>query len=817
MDREAGPTDTGEQREDAGADAGGPGEAAGPVSDATVTVFKKSGGTSLSKHIKLVDGKPVSSATQCFMAKGKARVVAVPTAAALAALINRLENCHALAIGRLKGVAIGTDIVVVARKNASRVQGALTRTLDNMHFAPGQEAWCLIDYDQKGMPAPISAAIAAAGGFEAALATVLPAFVTTERVLRLSTSAGLSNAETGEGYPTSGGVHVYLRVKDGADIPRFVDTLFKRLWLAAFGWIFVSAAGQLLKRAPIDASVGSPERLCFEGPPTLEGLVQDKGTRAAIPFAGETLDTATLPSLKPAEEKRCSRLLAEAMKDAEPGAAPIRTAYVERLANDTSSRTGKPVETVRKQIEQCFAGFLYPSFPLRFRSLGDVTVDEVLRDPDRFIGERLDDPLEPDTQNPGCALLFRGRRDGKLIIKSFAHGGLFYKLDKEGARPIESVTIDDFYAYMPMHNYIVMPSREMWPAESVNSKVEDQPLTDENGLAVTNQKSEPIFISASSWLDQYRSVDQMSWMPGEPEIITDKVIAAGGVMTRKGRRILNLYIPPTIIPGDPLKAQLWIDHVRTAYPGDADHIIAWLAHRVQRPDEKVNHALVLGGDQGIGKDTLLDPARHGVGPWNFADVTPAIVMGTFNPFAKSVIMRVNEARDLGEGRANRFDFYEHMKPYEAAPPEVLPVNDKHIKTYCIPNLCGVIITTNHKTGGIHLSPDDRRHYVAWSELKKGDFTRTIGMKCGVGMRRAVATMWSPTSSITTSRASTRRPRRPRQKHGGASSSRGAHQRTRNSSTHSTSSTSPMSSSSKTSSPWPNQISASFSLIAGIAA
>ena len=30
----------------------------------------------------------------------------------------------------------------------------------------------------------------------------------------------------------------------------------------------------------------------------------------------------------------------------------------------------------------------------------------------------------------------------------------------------------------------------------------------------------------------------------------------------------------------------------------------WFAHRVQRPGEKINHALVLGGDQGIGKDAI---------------------------------------------------------------------------------------------------------------------------------------------------------------------------------------------------------------------
>ena len=39
----------------------------------------------------------------------------------------------------------------------------------------------------------------------------------------------------------------------------------------------------------------------------------------------------------------------------------------------------------------------------------------------------------------------------------------------------------------------------------------------------------------------------------------------------------------------------------------------------------------------------------------------------------------------------------------------------------MPNLCGVIITTNHKTNGLYLPDDDRRHMVAWSNLTQGRF------------------------------------------------------------------------------------------------
>jgi len=39
----------------------------------------------------------------------------------------------------------------------------------------------------------------------------------------------------------------------------------------------------------------------------------------------------------------------------------------------------------------------------------------------------------------------------------------------------------------------------------------------------------------------------------------------------------------------------------------------------------------------------------------------------------------------------------------------------------VPNVCGVVITTNHKSDGLYLPVDDRRHFVAWSNLDKDQF------------------------------------------------------------------------------------------------
>ena len=103
------------------------------------------------------------------------------------------------------------------------------------------------------------------------------------------------------------------------------------------------------------------------------------------------------------------------------------------------------------------------------------------------------------------------------------------------------------------------------------------------------------------------------------------------------------------------------------------------------------------------------------------------------------------------------------------------------------NCCGVIITTNHKADGIYLPADDRRHFVAWSELTKEDFTpRILERRCGAGTTRAAIAMSPPISPGSISRPSIRRRRRPRRPHSGPSSTPTARPRTPSSPTHSTS-------------------------------
>jgi hypothetical protein len=293
------------------------------------------------------------------------------------------------------------------------------------------------------------------------------------------------------------------------------------------------------------------------------------------------------------------------------------------------------------------------------------------------------------------------RAHGEAAVRARSDKAKKFKANKPA-----NVGLEDFVAYMPMHMYAFLPTRDTWPASSVNARI--APITG-NGKP----------ISASDWLDANAPVEQMTWLPGATMLIRDKLISDGGWIDRSGCTVLNLYRPPTLGHGNASGAGMWIEHVQRVYANEADHILRWLAHRVQRPQEKVNHALMLGGLQGIGKDTLIEPVKRAVGPWNVAEVSATHLLGRFNGFVKSVILRVNEARDLGD--FDRFAFYDHTKAIIAAPPDVLRVDEKNLREYNVPNCCGVIITSNYKSDAIFLPADDRRHFVAWSELTNEAF------------------------------------------------------------------------------------------------
>lgn len=227
-------------------------------------------------------------------------------------------------------------------------------------------------------------------------------------------------------------------------------------------------------------------------------------------------------------------------------------------------------------------------------------------------------------------------------------------------------------------------------------------------------------------VDTGLTVEGSTWWPGKPRFIHSMVISERGAMPLKGAACYNSYIPPErTAPPPGLSPEPWLAHVKKLYPDptEHEHFFDFCAHMIQKPDEKVNHGIVMAGAQGIGKDTALIPVRKGVGEWNAAEVGPDAITSAYNGHVKSVLLVINEVRPHDE-EFKASNFYNMLKPLLASPPEMLPMTLKYANTIYVRNLCHVILTTNDPLS-MYIPAEDRRLFVMSSLLgdpkTSGDF------------------------------------------------------------------------------------------------
>jgi hypothetical protein len=227
------------------------------------------------------DGTNISDGSACVMSRGVARRERFPDIDHFADHIGRLAGNQAIALGMLRpGLPKVVEITTKRRINASAPSHVIARTGSNIVFAKEQPARALLDVDTKGIPQDVAAQLTKHGGVWRALVSMLRALRTVAHVIRRSTSAGLYRTDTSQRLTGSTNQHVYVLVRNGSDIDRFLRTLHARCWIAGFGRLTIGAGGQLLERSIVDRMVGAPERLVFEGPPLLEPpLAQDQESR----------------------------------------------------------------------------------------------------------------------------------------------------------------------------------------------------------------------------------------------------------------------------------------------------------------------------------------------------------------------------------------------------------------------------------------------------------------------------------------------------------------------------------------------------------
>jgi hypothetical protein len=381
----------------------------------------------LTKSISLdEDGALRSDSSACRMSRGCARRVALGSIEDLGELIGEVRSNEALALGSLRA-GLPDEIEVVTKRALGGTRSAITRTKDNIHYRPGAPGFVLTDADTKGMPGTVAKRLRDAGGFWPLLTGVMPQIADVARTIRASTSAGIYNEITGEPIAGSNGMHGYLAVIDVADSSRFLKSLHARCWLCGLGWYVVSRSGALLERSIVDAAVGSPERLVFEGQPILAApLAQRASARQPVVVPGDALDTRTAcPPLTVVESARLHEMQAQARHKLAAPAAEAQARFVDEEVKSLVARTGMPrrraIETIRRQCD----GLLSSSVILEFDDpeLDGTTVGDVLADPEAYVGETLADPNEGPRYGRCKAIILR-RPTGEVWCNSFAHGGI---------------------------------------------------------------------------------------------------------------------------------------------------------------------------------------------------------------------------------------------------------------------------------------------------------------------------------------------------------------------------------------------------------
>lgn len=164
----------------------------------------------------------------------------------------------------------------------------------------------------------------------------------------------------------------------------------------------------------------------------------------------------------------------------------------------------------------------------------------------------------------------------------------------------------------------------------------------------------------------------------------------------------------------------WLEHCEALVPeaDEREHLYNIMAYKVQHPETKINHAVLHGGDQGCGKDTLWAPmiwAVCGPGMKNRGLLDNDTLNSQWGYQLESEVLIINELKEP-EAAARRA-LANKLKPIIAAPPEMLPINRKGLHPYDMMNRMFVLAFSNDPVP-ISIDSQDRRWFCVWSSAPR---------------------------------------------------------------------------------------------------
>ena len=227
-------------------------------------------------------------------------------------------------------------------------------------------------------------------------------------------------------------------------------------------------------------------------------------------------------------------------------------------------------------------------------------------------------------------------------------------------------------------------------------------------------------VQASIYYDERRqeygakALAAVTYAPGESVFVTRDGLVYGNKWVNARPDVSHI---DAVADSD---IERWLDHCRVLVPNDAElqHCLDAMAHKVQHPNIKINHAILHGGDDGCGKDTMWAPFIWAVAGPHHKNRTVVDNDGLASQWGYDLEAEIMILNELKEPEAKeRRALANKLKPIIAAPPETLTVNRKGLHPYEMVNRVFVLAFTNDQVP-ITLPTQDRRWLALWSHAPR---------------------------------------------------------------------------------------------------
>lgn len=287
------------------------------------------------------------------------------------------------------------------------------------------------------------------------------------------------------------------------------------------------------------------------------------------------------------------------------------------------------------------------------------------------------------------------------------------EVERKEAGRLEKAEWFERFAYVQSDDsYFDMVTRREVPRQVFNSLFRHVDCR-----SVHNKKQK---VSASYYFDERRqeygakALIGITYAAGE-----DVLVARDGLVY--GNRWVNHR--PDMSGSDVIRdedIERWLDHCRTLVeePDELEHVLNVMAYKVQHPNVKINHAVLHGGDEGSGKDTMWAPFLWAIGGQHQHNRSIIETGGLESQWGYGLEAEVVILNELKEPEAKeRRALSNRLKPIIAAPPETISINRKGLHPYEMLNRLQVIAFTNDPMP-ITIPSQDRRWFCLWSRAPR---------------------------------------------------------------------------------------------------